>query len=331
MVRKRTRTSRKHYESDDNDSDSDFALEDARSQPAPKKYSLRQRKKALFIDDYDYEDDDEILPIPPTKAPSDDEDFEVERELAVETAAPNTDYTVKSTYANHYEDPAEDPNGLIDFEDMIRADIVVNKNRIDYDNMIDKTEITIKPNDEPAPARPKRGRKPKKRPENEIDSSFLEPETEVQEETEDKNDKDYNPQEELEIETAKVQNCIQKDPLTESVKLDCSQYTDLPNSKINEAEDAQVSQISTTEIQNDDSNNKNSDNGHSNSQESVIKFNENYLQQSVHLNGSVLSAEASELSDSKEDPLVNSLENEDEDDDVVFVEDKRSEIIVLDD
>lgn len=340
MVRKRSRTSRKYYESDDNDSDSDFSLEDPRSQPAPKKYSLRQRKKALFIDDYDYEDDDEILPIPPTKAHSDDEDFEVERELAVgEVVAPDGEYVVNSTYANNYEDPAEDPNGLIDFEDMIRADIVVNKNRIDYDNMIDKTEITIKPNDTPAPVRSKRGRKPKKRPENEVDSSVLEPDMDVQE-TEDKNDRDYNPEEELETEKEKQQNCIQKekqqnciqnDPVKKNVEADCSLDADTLNSKINEDKDAQISHISTPEVLNDDSSNKNSDNIHTNSQESVIKLNENYLPKSVQLNGTVLTAEASEITELKEDPLVNSLENEEEDDDVVFIEDKRSEIIVLDD
>ena len=52
--------------------------------------------------------------------------------------------------------------GLIDFEDIIRADIVVNKNKIDYDNMIQKTEIKL--TQQPK----KRGRKPKIRPDGDI-------------------------------------------------------------------------------------------------------------------------------------------------------------------
>lgn len=297
MVRKRTRTSRKHYDSDDNDSDSDFALEDPRSQPAPKKYSLRQRKKALFIDDYDYEDDDEILPIPPTKGPSDDEDFEVEKELTLDEG-PNT----HTSFSNHYEDPTEDPNGLIDFEDMIRADIVVNKNRIDYDNMIDKTEIKIQAITEapaPVPVRSKRGRKPKKRPENEVDSSLLEPETDVQEEYENRTDGDYNPDEDTDAQTEIIQSTVSDSEKNVQEK-SCEKQSD------------DIEKLTNT-------NNVNSE-----TQESVIKLNENYVQKSLHLNGSISPAE------SKEDAFKKSLEDE-EDDDVVFVEDKRSEIIVLDD
>lgn len=321
MVRKRSRTSRKHYDSDDNDSDSDFSLEETRSQPAPKKYSLRQRKKALFIDDYDYEDDDEILPIPPTTAHSDDEDFDLENELVVNAA--NSEYEGNSTYSNHYTDPTEDPNGLIDFEDMIRADIVVNKNRIDYDNMIDKTEITIKPYEPAAtpPVKSKRGRKPKKKPEIEIETNLLEPETEVQE---DKTDKQYNSNEEHEKE--EVQNFIEKresqedSPIvTEDKQLLIKDENELDN---------EGDQDSENTVQNDESDKTNTDMLQVDSQDSVIKFNEKCIEKSIHVNGTVMSTETSSLSEPTDAAGPNYIES---DDDVVFVEDKRSEIIVLDD
>lgn len=334
MVRKRSRTSRKNYESDDNDSDSDFSLEDPRSQPAPKKYSLRQRKKALFIDDYDYEDDDEILPIPPTQAHSDDEDFEVENELELDEGA-NSDYIDN----NQYEDPTEDPNGLIDFEDMIRADIVVNKNRIDYDNMIDKTEIKIQPNKEPPPPTPfrtKRGRKPKPIPENEDASSVLEPETEVQED-QSKGDGDYHPEENIE---SPPQNCVPDSVEQQSSVEKTIQDESVDEEKVNfesknekqplDTEDAQELLQTEVELLSDDPEVTNTNDIHSNSQESVIKFNESYIHKTTHLNGDILSTETQEFPKSK-GSVGTPLKTEDEDDDVVFVEDRRSEIIVLDD
>ncbi|RZC39537.1 hypothetical protein BDFB_013394 [Asbolus verrucosus] len=139
MVRKRSRK----YESDDNDSDSDldFTLDQGQA-PAPKKYSLRERKRApLFTTDFDYYglDDDEGEP---KKHSSDDEDFEVEADVE----------TTRSYYEP--ESGPQNSEGLIDFEDIIRADIVVNKNKIDYDNLIQKSEIKL--------TQPKRrGRKPK--------------------------------------------------------------------------------------------------------------------------------------------------------------------------
>lgn len=334
MVRKR---SRKHYESDDNDSDSDFSLEDPRSQPAPKKYSLRQRKKALFIDDYDYEDDDEILPIPPTKATSDDEDFEVEREIAPDIAA-GGEYVADSAYDNQYDDPSDNPNGLIDFEDMIRADIVVNKNRIDYDNMINKTEITIKPNNEEpttVPVKSKRGRKPKKKPENEIGSSVLEPETAVQEDLSDKKDSDFNPDDKVRQQTVKVQKSVHKD-VNEAVEAVSSSQPEtvkeIDDNNLTNLEGEQKTITQVPECSNQNFSNENSDNENQNlnSQESVIKFNENYLQKPIQVNGTVLTT--SEESESQDVSVVDNLEiEEEEDDDVVFVEDKRSEVIVLDD
>lgn len=321
MVRKRSRTSRKHYDSDDNDSDSDFALEDPRSQPAPKKYSLRQRKKALFIDDYDYEDDDEILPIPPTTVHSDDEDFDVEREVC----APESEYDASLAYTN--EDPSEDPNGLIDFEDMIRADIVVNKNRIDYDNMIDKTEITIQPNKSQSvpPVKSKRGRKPKKRPETEIGSILLEPQTEVQEEIENKTDTNNIIKETVQISPQKTQD----NPTKETVECLDNQISEKKEENEMENEETQSSKDILTpqieETENGDTEQLNVD-----SQESVIKFNENCISKSIHINGTVLTTDSVELSEAKDDSNQNNIESDD-DDDVVFVEDKRSEIIVLDD
>jgi hypothetical protein len=139
MVRKRTRK----YESDDNDSDSDLDLSlDCSSQPAAKKYSLRERKRApLFTTDFDYysldDEDGEVR-----KQSSEDEDFEIEADVSSTRT-----YFEPETDSQH-------PGGLIDFEDIIRADIVVNKHKIDYDNIIQKTEIKL--------TQPKkRGRKPK--------------------------------------------------------------------------------------------------------------------------------------------------------------------------
>ncbi|XP_023028793.2 LOW QUALITY PROTEIN: uncharacterized protein [Leptinotarsa decemlineata] len=255
MVRKRSRTSRKHYESDEPETDSDYT-DDPAYEPAPKKYSLRQRKRTIFTEDFDYDDDG--VEIPP-KAPSDDEEYHAVNELTVDEA-PSSEYVAPSTYINSFEpDQGETPAGtdeLVDFEDMIRADIVVNKNRIDYDNVIQKTEIKVQPfdgkqtippstvahhskpkskrgrkpkrrnsdmdeghflapliqedeNDEHYhPYKPKRERKQKKRADGEIDSSLLEPETEVQEdEYEDKDDADYNPDDDLEY--VDIANCMQ--------------------------------------------------------------------------------------------------------------------------
>lgn len=316
MVRKRSRTTRKHYDSDDNDSDSDFSVDEAQSEPAPKKYSLRQRKKALFINDYDYEDDDEILPIPPMKATSDDEDYEIEQGEVGEP--PN------STYSDEYQEAVEDPNGLIDFEDMIRADIVMNRNRIDYDNVIDKNEITVQINKEAAnstPVRAKRGRKPKKRPENEVDSSILEPETDVQEEFEDKNDVDYTPEEK------------QHDPKELLKHLKC--VGNLQQSKTDQQPiNKEIIPDNVDKIEVGDENEHSNDNTDTNdtllNQESVIKFNESYLYKHLISNGTELPASHQENSNNVSEISLKD-EDGDDDDDVVFIEDNRAEIIILDD
>ncbi|CAH1992293.1 unnamed protein product [Acanthoscelides obtectus] len=236
MVRKRTRSSKKHYESEEeNDSDLDINLEEVSNTLAPKKYSLRQRKRPLFTEafDDDFEDAEEIHQLI-RKKHSDDEDFEVEREIVeLQEAAktlpktprphhhvarkktPKTENT-EVTEDTYYEPPPEvehqneEVDGMIDFEDMIRADIVVNKNRIDYDNVICRSEIKVDPADENP--YPKRKRKPRKRCEEEIDSSLLEPEMEMDEAEfdDDENDKDYNPADDLMLPSECLQTEIQE-------------------------------------------------------------------------------------------------------------------------
>lgn len=185
MVRKRTRPaktrrySRKDYESDENESDDSLDLDSPPSSPAPKRYGLRQRKQPIFCEDFDYDDEDELNV---NKHRSDDEEYDVEVDLndVKETQFVRTNRTFprrESTRANvsvstiepEVEEVSMD-NGLIDFEDVIRADVVVNKQRVDYDNIINKTEIqieTIGGNNVPVkPVREKgkRGRKPKPKP-----------------------------------------------------------------------------------------------------------------------------------------------------------------------
>lgn len=340
MVRKRSRTARKYYD-DENDSDSDFELEDLPAEPAQKKYSLRQRKRRLFTE-FEFDDDGEE--IEPTRGPSDDDDFEVEKELDL-NEAPGTEYIDKETYINHYEpeneDLPEDANGLIDFEDMIRADIVVNKNRIDYDNIIQKTEIKIQPITETIQPviKSKRGRKPKARPEGEIDSGLLEPETDMKEaEFEDKDDKDYNPADD-----------IDNDEL-----IDCAQ---LMHAELSESAHEIPSSIPTNEINSEKTGDSiiqkqetmktpdeviKSDNILENinmSQGVVIKINEenssNVNQDTVDINGKVsLSLCSSDLVTPDEKLLQVTKSNivDNDDDDVVLVEDeKKYEVIVLDD
>ncbi|CAH1119756.1 unnamed protein product [Phaedon cochleariae] len=206
MVKKRLRTSRKQSDSDEIDSESDFG-DDPPYDPTPKKYSLRQRNKRTTFTDADFQYDDEELPhelsseLPPNispKPPSDDEDFEVEKELDLDEA-PESEFIDPSTYINSIEpentEVPLDTDELVDFEDMIRADIVVNKNRIDYDNVIQKTEIKVQPLTESErmamskkKTKPiKKMRKPKRRNSDMDEGHFLAPL--IQEE----GDEDYHP------------------------------------------------------------------------------------------------------------------------------------------
>ncbi|XP_049819714.1 uncharacterized protein LOC126264715 [Aethina tumida] len=153
MVRKRNR---KKYESDDNEeTDSEAEIPNVGA-AAPKKYSLRQRKPTSFTEDYqyDFELDADIDKICSDK----DEDFEFEPK----TETPNRkreaplEIHIERNEASKYIDnvyikPIEpdfsnlDEGELIDFEDIIKADIVVNNNMIDYENLIEKIEIKIQP------------------------------------------------------------------------------------------------------------------------------------------------------------------------------------------
>ncbi|KAJ8974376.1 hypothetical protein NQ317_001528 [Molorchus minor] len=312
MVRKRSRTSRKYYESEDNDSDSDFELDDLPTGPTQKKYSLRQRKRPLFTEDFDYDDDGEE--IEPPKPPSDDEDFEVENELAVDEA-PDSEYIDRTTYINHYEPEADEipEEGLIDFEDMIRADIVVNKNRIDYDNIIQKTEIKVQPIQQIEPVaaltKSKRGRKPKVRPAGEIDSSLLEPETEVKEqEYDDKDDRDYNPEDDLD------------DGL-----IDCAKMVQ--------------TELTEGKEENTESNNLIHKEGVKNGQ-SVVKLDENEdknipTKEVPHINGNISADQTVEVEKKLMEITTEETKEKsgeiDDDDVVVIVEEKKCEVIVLDD
>lgn len=156
MVRKR---SRRYSSENESDSDVDFEV-GPRSGPAPKKYSLRERKSApLFTTDFDYYglDDDEGE----GQKSSDDDDFEVEEEPKItrpyfepqaDADRSNSDgkflFSVLTLFQIFL------IKGLIDFEDVIRADVVMNQRKIDYDNLIEKSEI-------PLTTPKRRGRRPK--------------------------------------------------------------------------------------------------------------------------------------------------------------------------
>lgn len=422
MVRKRSRTSKKYYESDDNDTDSDFALDDSPAEPAPKKYSLRQRKRSLFLADYEYEDDEDI---PPPKHESEDEDFEVEAQVEInvnETPHSNSD----NTFISHIEPETMPEDELIDFEDVIRADIVVNKNRIDYDNIITKTEIKLQPSsittpvaappvkskrgrkpkarprkeyeydlighmyepetevqeedsDYEQPVRTRRERKPKVRPETEVDSSVLEPEMDLQEEYDDANDKDYDPNDDIEEENhlltcvqANIQEIkqsettdIQPNWTVEKVQVPPLKTPDaIEQESVKSPEDVVVGILDSGSIDRENSNNvEDSDsNNKTNSfvkspsvtpgsqlcdssitqepvlmlipsepsdnqkhpHNSVIKFNEKQNKSAV--NGSSYNLEQPEVQLELKEEI-----NDDSDDDVVLIEEKNTEVIVLDD
>ncbi|CAG9837689.1 unnamed protein product [Diabrotica balteata] len=244
MVRKRSKVAKRHYYSEEEpETESDFE-DDPAYEPAPKKYSLRQRKRQTFnADDWDYEED---VPVETPKVASDDEEFNVTNNNPKLDEAANSENVSDSTdkpTESAVEETVGNCDELVDFEDMIRADVVVNKNRIDYDNVIQKTEIKVQPlsekeqvlkksksqpskpklkrgrkpkrrkseeepqyfapqiqedeNDEDYhPYKPRRTRKPKKRPAGEIDSSLLE-DFDNDDDLEDTNDRDYNPEDDL--------------------------------------------------------------------------------------------------------------------------------------
>ncbi|CAH0545752.1 unnamed protein product [Brassicogethes aeneus] len=176
MVRKRNkRKSRgKIYQSDESDDEvkSDSPVPE---EPVQKTYSLRKRSRPNFSEGFEYDlDDDGCI----EKLESEDEEFVLEGgndegvlpQLELEPSE-GDEFVNESTYVKKIEPEKTTevkPDELIDFEDMIRADIVVNSNIIDYDNLIEKSEIKVLQFNKPIEEKPasklpgkKRGRKPK--------------------------------------------------------------------------------------------------------------------------------------------------------------------------
>ncbi|XP_045463195.1 uncharacterized protein LOC123672905 [Harmonia axyridis] len=203
MVKRRFHKKNSQTSSDESDSD-DFYEEESMSEAQPKKYSLRQRKEANFAKDFDYdivEDYDTNVVSGSEVLRSDDDDFGLNNGTKKKSALDNKSKTsskslkavdnggISNCIITKCKDRELEPEipkdkqssaDMIDFEDVIRADVLVNKSRIDYDTIIEKTEIKIekkeseevsniskkektfklKANGEPAK---KRGRKPKKK------------------------------------------------------------------------------------------------------------------------------------------------------------------------
>lgn len=149
---------------DESDSD-DFYEEDPNSEAQPKKYSLRQRKTTNFDEDFEYdgiEENDSNVITATEGLRSDDEDFD----LKSQKITSNSDSKKSSKLSNKYEQKActakctitkcqdrelspklplnkQSSEDMIDFEDVIRADILVVNSKIDYDSVIAKSEIKI--------------------------------------------------------------------------------------------------------------------------------------------------------------------------------------------
>ncbi|CAG9855856.1 unnamed protein product [Phyllotreta striolata] len=217
MVRKRSKSSKKNTKSEDEERDTDEDFNEEEPKIKPKKYSLRQRKKFPTFNDDDFEYEDDLLGVDEesskTKCDDDDEDFEVgklKKERKTKKDLPKDERTVFSDEEIQKETNEKEsssiPDDLIDFEDIIRADIVMNRNRIDYDNVIQKTEIKVQVKDEQNKPKgeeeiskseeqknkSRRGRKPKKRrPSSDIDidpTQFLAPQIQ-----ENDSDEEYHP------------------------------------------------------------------------------------------------------------------------------------------
>lgn len=303
MVRKRGRNSRKYYDSEEDNDSSELEFDlDESSQSAPKQYSLRQRKRPLFTD-LDYDEDEDL----PRKKNDSDDDFQVEDELPV-NYAPATVYTAYNT-ENNYDKVPTASEELIDFEDIIRADIVVNKRKINDD--ISKTEVdVIQPTgtSEHPVVMPKRGR-PRKYPINSDDValSYFEPQIGVDVD-EDKNDEDYDP-----IAALEEIHCTRREEKEYEIEKGC-----------NEESNQQCSTEDPLSIANELSNGAAWENSPSDSDRPTKQ-----------VNGETTSFEnlAPQIAKSAEQSSSwNSVIEDESDDDVVFIEDpSRSEIIVLDD
>lgn len=129
MVRKRSRkrsSRRKYYDSDENDSDSDIDLSSPPASPARKRYGLRQRKQPIFFHDFDNDDDEDLGS---SRKRSDDDEFGVPCSARLSTEAPSA--------------ACMDDGALIDFEDVIRADVVLNKQKAECNSgVVNRTVVT---------------------------------------------------------------------------------------------------------------------------------------------------------------------------------------------
>lgn len=236
MVRKRSRK----YDSDNSDSDVDWDPAVATRGPAAKKYSLRERKGgAQSFCEFDYLglDEEEEAPKSP-KLTSEDEDFEVEADIE----------PMRQFYEPSEPEEAEEAQcseGLIDFEDIIRADIVVNKNKIDYDNIIQKTEIKLT-QAPPAESQPpkRRGRKPK----NWALKSEIK--DEIKSEVKEEGDEQDPENDQLEPKTEVGESEVKKEPLEEGENMssDVNSSDVLPNGDCTEHE-ANSENIDASSIQ----------------------------------------------------------------------------------
>ncbi|KAL1516950.1 hypothetical protein ABEB36_000777 [Hypothenemus hampei] len=185
MVKKRSRTnssrrnSKKFYESDENESETDFETETSPvSTPPPKRYGLRQRKQPIFCGEFDYEEEDELKV---GRDRSDDEEYDIRVDIRsnkkndvsknkkTRKSKPRTSEVLISNVEPLPQPEMDDiplDSGLIDFEDVIRADVVMNKQKAEYDNgqsdiepepLVTKSVKSVKPIKEKG----RRGRKPK--------------------------------------------------------------------------------------------------------------------------------------------------------------------------
>lgn len=141
MGRKRTRQT----ETDDSDSDVETIVVDKRQG-----YSLRPRKAQLFTEDLIDEEETEYV--------SDFEDELNNRGRKVKTVS----------YGNKHSEEEEEITEVtdsIDYDELITAGIVVNEHHVDYEKVIEKTEIKVhkrKTEDSSPESSPKRrGRKRK--------------------------------------------------------------------------------------------------------------------------------------------------------------------------
>ncbi|XP_060520223.1 uncharacterized protein LOC132698267 [Cylas formicarius] len=317
MVRKRTRASRyarKSYDSDENDSDIDLDFDTVSSTPAPKRYGLRERKRPLFCEDFDYEEDENGS----VKPNSDDEEYNVEEDIQEKLSdfVNNLDYVTQSKQVS-----SEEP--LVDFEDMIRADVVVNKQRLDYDNLINKSEIKVITPNQPQPVKGRRGRKPKVK--MEVSANESETETVINK-FEDALEVQLNPEDLLQTEFSEGCGTVigngtltTKEPLVEQSKITASD---------NISADQKVTNGLTSQSD------VHCEPDYIDEKDKEIKLSNEYLlANSFDLNSEDFLKRQEEMKNTVEEeeeiPLVN-FDEDDDSNDVIIIEEKPN-IIVLDD